>query len=1042
MSIRPKRSLTRSIVALLAATLVASVLALVAGPASAVTPINKSSLTSADGRVSGADRYGTATAAASAYLTRRGSLSSWNRVVVVSGDNFPDALAAASLAGSYTAPIILMPSDGSLPTVVKEWGLTKRDQIQANSTTAASFKFVIVGGTSAVPDAGVTELLAVVNAGDLTPATSTRISGANRAATAKAVATQTNVAGSYTILAAAKEIFVANEASFADAMSIAPYAFNAAAPVILTGKDSLGADALAVLKLYKALGGTKVKVLGGTAAVSDQVIQDIVINAVIPLSSIQRIFGADRYATSAAVQTYVDASSVNAANFDASHVVMVNGQNFADGLAAAPYAGYGVSGAARLMYLTEAAAVSASVSAKLTAYSKDAGQDGSDWPTNVYAVGGTSVVSADVITGVVAAASSINTTSTLTCVENATATSVTLTVPGNISGSTSAGYTYLGDEANLILNGSLTINGASNTASASSAMAETFHTVGALKGNTTLVGLVPAGTLAKNTVITWSGLSELANTAGKRTIAGSTCTVADDKVGPTATIDAQVGATGFHVDFSEKVTGFDCTDITATIAAFNATANVGCGTIDQGLTAANYRVASLFEDLNNDGELSAAITLKDVTDVSSADVLTLATHGFSVGDKIVCDVDTANDDGTYFVRTVPSATTITTSATYGGALDESWTTDNSPSNDANVGCTRTVEQTYTITAGDSIVVDTRVSAAPTAVTNVQAVTTAGAVGGTVTSAAHGLAVGDKITLNVDASADDGTYEVLTVADVNTFTVKGSAALTADASQVGATVSKYWLNDLSNNGGLLQTTKTMNAVNDADITKPILSVALTCVQSTDATLSNGTTVKAVATNIYGPQGVAGNAYKMYVVNSRGVSLPSVVVDATAATITITADLAYTSISDVQQAYANTGGIAWSFAFAASPATATTAIGTASATTAATPITYAGSHAGDVVGLQNCTAKVTSNEYLQEMNADGTTAVAAINGVATAFSANDGTSDALADGWKTITFDGVLAAWPLPIADGTTTITLNGSNIKDMKGNIVTALALVD
>ena len=332
------------------------------------------------------------------------------------------------------------------------------------------------------------------------------------------------------------------------------------------------------------------------------------------------------------------------------------------------------------------------------------------------------------------------------------------------------------------------------------------------------------------------------------------------------------------------------------------------------------------------------------------------------------------------------------------------------------------------------------SAAPTAVTEVAAI--AAPAGGTITSAAHGLAVGDKITLNVDASADDGTYEVLTVADVNTFTVKGSAALTADASQVGATVSKYWLNDLSNNGGLLQTTKTMNAVNDADITKPILSVALTCVQGTDATLSNGTTVKAVATNIYGPQGVAGNTYKMYIVNNRVVSLPTVVVDDTAATITITADLAYTSISDVQQAYANTGGIAWSFAFAASPATATTAIGTASATTAATPITYAGSHAGDVVGLQSCTAKVTSNEYLQEMNADGTTAVAAINGVATVFSANDGTSDALADGWKTITFDGVLAAWPLPIADGTTTITLNGSNIKDMKGNIVTSLALVD
>ncbi len=1038
MSIRSKRSTTRSFAAVIAAALIASLLALVAGPASAVTPLNKSSATSADGRVSGDDRYGTATAAASSYLTRRGSLTSWNRVVVVSGDNFPDALSAASLAGSYTAPIILMPSDGSLPTVVKEWGLTKRDQIQANSTAAASFKFVIVGGTSAVPDAGVQALLDVVNAGDLTPATMTRISGANRAATAKAVATQTNAAGAYTILAAAKEIFVANEASFADAMAIAPYAFNAAAPVLLTGKDSLGADALAVLKTYKTLGGTKVKVLGGTAAVSDQVIQDIVINGAIPLSSIGRIFGADRYATSVAIQNYVDASSVNASNFDASHVVMVNGQNFADGLAAAPYAGHGTGGAARLMYLTEASGVSSSVSAKMTTHAK------SDFPTNVYAVGGTSAVSADVIAGVTTAAQALNTTSTLTCVENSTATSVTLTVPGNISGATSAGYTWLGDEADLIKNGSLTINGSSNTSNASTAMVETFHTTGALKGNTTLVGLVPAGTLAKGTVITWSGLSELANAGvAKRTIAGSTCTVADDKVGPTATIDAQIGATGFHVDFSEKVTGFDCTDITATIAAFNSTANVGCGAIDQGLTASNYRVASLFEDLNNDGELSAAITLKDVTDVSGADVLTLATHGFAVGDKIVCNVDNAADDGTYYVRTVPSATTITTSATYGGALDTSWTTDNSPSDDANVGCTRSVEQTYTMTAGDSIVVDTRAAAAPVAIASIAQITTAGILGGTVTtSAVHGLAIGDKITLSgVTDAGDNGSYEVVTVPSTTTFTVAGSAALATQGGAAG-TVSKYWVNDLSNNAGTTQTTKTMNAVNDADVTKPILSVALTCVQGAEAVLSNGTTLKATAHSLYGPQGVAGNTYKMYVVNNRVVSLPSVVVDDTAATITITADLAYTSVSDVQAAYANAGGVAWSFTFAGGSATATTAIGTASATTAATPIKSSGGHTGDVVGAQSCTAKVTSNEYLQEMNADGTTAVAAINGVATAFSANDGTSDALADGWKTITFDGVLAAWTLPIADGTTTITLNGSNIKDMKGNVVTNLALVD
>jgi hypothetical protein len=314
------------------------------------------------------------------------------------------------------------------------------------------------------------------------------------------------------------------------------------------------------------------------------------------------------------------------------------------------------------------------------------------------------------------------------------------------------------------------------------------------------------------------------------------------------------------------------------------------------------------------------------------------------------------------------------------------------------------------------------------------------VGGTVvTSVVHGLAVGDRVTLDVDQANDDGVYEVLKINSTTSFTVQADAIFIAQNS-AGGTVRKSWVNDLSENGGAATLTKTMNAVNDADLAKPVLSVKLTCTQGTDAILSNGTTVKATGHAAYGPQGVAGNTYKMYVVNSRGISLPTVVVDATAATITITADLAYTSIADVQASYANTGGIAWSFAFAASPATSATSIGTASATTAAAPITSAGGSTGDVVGLQSCTAKVTSNEYLQAMAADATTAVAAINGVATAFA--DGTSNALADGWKTITFTGgTLSAWTLPIADGTTTITLNAGPT-DAAGNTVTNLQLVD
>ena len=77
-------------------------------------------------------------------------------------------------------------------------------------------------------------------------------------------------------------------------------------------------------------------------------------------------------------------------------------------------------------------------------------------------------------------------------------------------------------------------------------------------------------------------------------------------------------------------------------------------------------------------------------------------------------------------------------------------------------------------------------------------------------------------------------------------------------------------------------------------------------------------------------------------------------------------------------------------------------------------------------------------------NGVTAVAAVNGVATAFTANPGTNDVLSHlyGWKRITFTEKFDAWTLPIADGTVTITLTSALIKDAKGNTVTTLALVD
>jgi hypothetical protein len=842
-------------------------------------------------------------------------------------------------------------------------------------------------------------------------------------------------------LAAAKEIFVANEASFADAMAIAPYAFNASAPVILTGKDSLGADALAVLKLYKALTGTKVKILGGPAAISDQVIQDIVTNAAIPLSSISRIFGADRYATSVAIQNYVDASSVNAANFDASHVVMVNGQNFADGLAAAPYAGHGTGGAARLMYLTEADAISAAVSAKITAYSKVTGGDGStSYPTNVYAVGGTSVVSASVIAGVTAAASSINTTSTLTCVENSTATEVILTVPGNISGSTSAGFTYLGDEANLILNGSLTINGASNTSNASTAMVETFSTV---TGNTTLKGLVPAGTLAKGTVITWSGLSELANAAiADRTIAGSTCTVADDKIGIAATtIVAPVGGTSIDVTFAEKVVGFDCGDVVATIAALPTGVPLGCEVSGPDTAGTTYRL-NYFTDYNGNGSADGTGATLTISAVASG-IFVLTSNSYQIGDKIVVSAPAGGTcSANAFVREGADATHMGIAPTWGGHGGVALATLSACTQTSGTIIRTSEVGNLAIAAGDTFVLNPTLKFAPVAISGTAAISTFNKLGCTVTtSAVHGLVVGDIVDIaGLSTAGDNGSYEVDVLTSATVFTVNMDAACNGTPGAAGTTNEAGGaVYDLSENVGTASTTKTVNSVNDADTAKPVLSTSFVCTQGAEAVLSNGTTVKATAHGTYGPQGVAGNGYKMYVNNSRGLALPTVVVDDTAATITITADLAYTSISDVNQAYVNGGGLAWAFAHETGSATAM--IGTASKTTAATPIKSSGGHSGDVLGAQTCTIYVTSNERIMSglASADVTAAVA-INGVATTLGSS-GQFGALDANMKKLTSLGTIAP-SSPVVAGTMTVTLTDSNnrLKDKAGNQVTVLAL--
>ncbi len=95
MSILTKRTAKRSFASVVAAAMIASVLALIAVPASAGATVTMK-------RYSGIDRYATSALAATGAFATGG-----DNVVLVSGENYADGLAAAGLAGALAAPVLL-----------------------------------------------------------------------------------------------------------------------------------------------------------------------------------------------------------------------------------------------------------------------------------------------------------------------------------------------------------------------------------------------------------------------------------------------------------------------------------------------------------------------------------------------------------------------------------------------------------------------------------------------------------------------------------------------------------------------------------------------------------------------------------------------------------------------------------------------------------------------------------------------------------------------------------------------------------------------
>lgn len=208
-------------------------------------------------RIYGQDRYKT-----SYELLKRGWQST-NTAILVTGEDYPDALSAAPLAGKFDAPILL----------VDNTSLSNQPDLKSVLSQKGVKSVYIVGGEGIIPASIEGELSQM-------GISSKRLGGLDRFETSVLVA---NELGSKT-----GEIAVAYGYGFADGLSISAVATIKGMPILLTETNSIPT---VVKKYIQGNGVNKSYIVGGNGVVSDSVAGQ--------LTNAERLGGLDRYATNA-----------------------------------------------------------------------------------------------------------------------------------------------------------------------------------------------------------------------------------------------------------------------------------------------------------------------------------------------------------------------------------------------------------------------------------------------------------------------------------------------------------------------------------------------------------------------------------------------------------------------------------------------------------------------------------------------------------------------------------------------------------------------
>ena len=242
-------------------------------------------------RLGGADRYDTM-----ARIVTEAYPKTAQTVLVASGENYPDALAASGLSGVLDAPVVLTASGSLSPQAASQLKRLHPKRI------------VIVGGTNAVSQRVQLRLK------DYAPAVE-RLGGSDRYHTSYLLYQRGGRSWGSTAV-------VATGSNYADALSVSSYAYAGKAPVFLCDPGSgLTPQQRAALRKFG-----RVLVVGGEQAVSSRHL------AGLPRAT--RLGGSDRYHTSTLLAQWTQSNGLNM-----NGAVYATGGNFPDALVAGPLAG-------------------------------------------------------------------------------------------------------------------------------------------------------------------------------------------------------------------------------------------------------------------------------------------------------------------------------------------------------------------------------------------------------------------------------------------------------------------------------------------------------------------------------------------------------------------------------------------------------------------------------------------------------------------------------------------------------------------------------